>query len=183
MPSSHLILCHPLLLLTPIPPSIRVFSMSQLFAWGGAFFYLHSLATASSFEVLWLYAFMDIYYLLFDSSVYCGGSAFSIDLNYSYCLWFTLIVSLGLHSFDELIHYHLCPENSSISICRPTSTHSSKPMLTTDQFLSSHWQLIFNMAILNSTPLFHWTPLSLSTQCLPFCFQFLKLKSPFSNPK
>ena len=26
MPSSHLILCHPLFLLTPIPPSIRVFS-------------------------------------------------------------------------------------------------------------------------------------------------------------
>ena len=26
MPSSHLILCHPLLLLHPIPPSIRVFS-------------------------------------------------------------------------------------------------------------------------------------------------------------
>ena len=26
MPSSHLILCHPLLLLAPIPPSIRVFS-------------------------------------------------------------------------------------------------------------------------------------------------------------
>ena len=26
MPSSHLILCHPLLLLTPIPPRIRVFS-------------------------------------------------------------------------------------------------------------------------------------------------------------
>ena len=35
MPSSHLILCHPLLLLPPIPPSIRVFSMSQLFTWGG----------------------------------------------------------------------------------------------------------------------------------------------------
>ena len=26
MPSSHLILCHPLLLLPPIPPSIRLFS-------------------------------------------------------------------------------------------------------------------------------------------------------------
>ena len=26
MPSSHLILCHPVLLLSPIPPSIRVFS-------------------------------------------------------------------------------------------------------------------------------------------------------------
>ena len=35
MPSSHLILCRPLLLLPPIPPSVRVFSMSQLFAWGG----------------------------------------------------------------------------------------------------------------------------------------------------
>ena len=32
MPSSHLILCRPLLLLPPIPPSIRVFSKSQLFA-------------------------------------------------------------------------------------------------------------------------------------------------------
>ena len=32
---SHLILCHPLFLLPPIPPSIRVFPMSQLFAWGG----------------------------------------------------------------------------------------------------------------------------------------------------
>ena len=35
MPSSHLILCRPLLLLPPIPPSIRVFSMSQFFAWDG----------------------------------------------------------------------------------------------------------------------------------------------------
>ena len=30
MPSSHLILCHPLLFLPPIPPSIRVFSESTL---------------------------------------------------------------------------------------------------------------------------------------------------------
>ena len=35
MPSSHLILCHPLLLLPPVPPSIRVFPKSQPFAWGG----------------------------------------------------------------------------------------------------------------------------------------------------
>ena len=33
MPSSHLIFCHPLLLLPPIPAS-GSFSMSQLFAWG-----------------------------------------------------------------------------------------------------------------------------------------------------
>ena len=30
MPSSHLILCHPLLLLPPIPPSIRVFSNESI---------------------------------------------------------------------------------------------------------------------------------------------------------
>ena len=35
MPSNHLILCHPLLLLPSIFPSIRVFPKSQLFASGG----------------------------------------------------------------------------------------------------------------------------------------------------
>ena len=35
MPSNHLILCRPLLLLPSIIPSIRVFSKSQLFASGG----------------------------------------------------------------------------------------------------------------------------------------------------
>ena len=37
MPSSHLILCHPLLLLPPIPPSIKDFSNESTFflAWGG----------------------------------------------------------------------------------------------------------------------------------------------------
>ena len=34
MPSSHLILCHPLFLLPPIPPSIRVFS-NESTLWGG----------------------------------------------------------------------------------------------------------------------------------------------------
>ena len=33
MPSSHLILCHPLLLLPPIPPSIKVFTSDE--SWFG----------------------------------------------------------------------------------------------------------------------------------------------------
>ena len=45
MPSSHLILCRPLLLLPPIPPSIRVFPMSQLFAWSGQSTGLSALAS------------------------------------------------------------------------------------------------------------------------------------------
>ena len=47
MPSSHLILCRPLLLLPPVPPSIRVFSNSQLFAWGG-----QSIGVSASASVL-----------------------------------------------------------------------------------------------------------------------------------
>ena len=35
MPSNHLILCHPLLLLPSVFPSIRLFQMSQFFASGG----------------------------------------------------------------------------------------------------------------------------------------------------
>ena len=47
MPSSHLILCRPLLLLPLIPPSIRVLLMSQLFAWGG-----QSIGVSASASVL-----------------------------------------------------------------------------------------------------------------------------------
>ena len=47
MPSSHLILCLPLLLLPSIPPSIRSFPMSQLFAWGG-----QSIGVSASASVL-----------------------------------------------------------------------------------------------------------------------------------
>ena len=47
MPSSHLILCHYLLLLPQILPSIRVFSMNQLFAWGG-----QSIGVSASASVL-----------------------------------------------------------------------------------------------------------------------------------
>ena len=47
MPSSHLILCHPLLLLPSIPPSTESFPMSQLFAWGG-----QSIGVSASASVL-----------------------------------------------------------------------------------------------------------------------------------
>ena len=47
MPSSHLILWHPLLLLPPIPPSIGSFPMNQLFARGG-----QSIGVSASASVL-----------------------------------------------------------------------------------------------------------------------------------
>ena len=61
-PSSHLILCHPLLLLPPIPPSIRVFSTEStlLMRWPKYWSYSFSISPSSehpeliSFRVDWL---------------------------------------------------------------------------------------------------------------------------------
>ena len=58
MPSSHLILCPPLLLLPPIPPSIRLFSNESIFAWGGQWMYWSfSFSIISSKEILGLIFF------------------------------------------------------------------------------------------------------------------------------
>src|SRR5574341_143999 len=62
MPSSHLILCHPLLLLPPIPPSIRVFSnestphMRWPKYWSFSFSIIHSkeIPGLISFRMDWL---------------------------------------------------------------------------------------------------------------------------------
>ena len=62
MPSSHLILCHPLLLLPPIPPSIRVFSNESTLRmkwpkyWSFSFSIIHSKENPGliSFRMDWL---------------------------------------------------------------------------------------------------------------------------------
>ena len=62
MPSSHLILCHPLLPLPPIPPSIRVFSNESTFRmrwpkyWSFSFSIIHSkeIPGLISFRMDWL---------------------------------------------------------------------------------------------------------------------------------
>ena len=51
IPSSHLILCRPLLLLPPVPPSIRVFSSESIFTWGG-----QSTGVSASASVLLIWA-------------------------------------------------------------------------------------------------------------------------------
>ena len=62
MPSSHLILCHPLLLLPPIPPSIRVFSNESTLSmrWSNYWSFSFSISPSSehpgliSFRMDWL---------------------------------------------------------------------------------------------------------------------------------
>ena len=50
MPSSHLILCHPLLLLPPIPPSIRVFSNESTLPMGRPKYWSFSFSISPSKE-------------------------------------------------------------------------------------------------------------------------------------
>ena len=58
MPSNHLILCHPLLLLPSIFPSIRVFSNGQLFASvGQSIYWSFSFSISPSNEYLGLISF------------------------------------------------------------------------------------------------------------------------------
>ena len=65
MPSSHLILCYPLLLLPPIPPSIRVFSNELTLHMRWPKYWSFSFSIISSKEIPGLISFrMDRLYLL-----------------------------------------------------------------------------------------------------------------------
>ena len=57
MPSSHLILCHPLLLLPPIPPSIRVFSNESTLHMRWPKYWNFSFSIIPSKEILGLISF------------------------------------------------------------------------------------------------------------------------------
>jgi len=64
MPSSHLILCHPLLLLPPIPPSIRVFSNESTLCMRWPKYWSFSLSISPSNEHPGLVSFrMDWFWL------------------------------------------------------------------------------------------------------------------------
>ena len=57
MPSSHLILCRPLLLLPPIPPSIRVFSNESTLCMRWPKYWSFSFSIISSKEIPGLFSF------------------------------------------------------------------------------------------------------------------------------
>src|SRR5574337_772029 len=57
MPSSHLILCHPLFLLPPIPPSIRVFSNESTLCMRWPKYWSFSFSISSSKEIPGLISF------------------------------------------------------------------------------------------------------------------------------
>ena len=74
MPSSHLILCHPLLLLTPIPPSIRVFSNESTLCMRWPKYWSFSFSIILSKEIPGLISFrMELSYICAKILIFYSG--------------------------------------------------------------------------------------------------------------
>ena len=122
MPSRHLILCRPLLLLPPIPPSIRVFS------------------NTSALHIRWpkFWSFS-----ISPSNEYSGLISFRID-------WFDLLAAQG--TSKSLCQHHSakasilgCSAFFMVQLTYPYMTTGKTMALTTRTFVSKVMSLLFNM--------------------------------------
>ena len=126
MPSSHLILCHPLLLLSSICPSIRVFSNeSALFASGG-----QSTIVSASKSVL-------------PVNEHPGLISFQMDWLDLLAVQRTLKSLLQHHSSKALIL--LCSAFVIVQFSHPYMTTGQTIALTRWTFVDKVMSLLFNM--------------------------------------
>ena len=124
MPSSHLILCHPLLLLPPIPPSIRVFSSeSTLRMW---------------WQKYWSFTFSII-----PSKEIPGLMSFRMD-------WLDLLADQG--TLKSLLQHHSskasilrCSAFFTLQLSHPYTTTGKTIALTRWTFVGKVMSLLFNM--------------------------------------
>ena len=123
MPSSHLILCHPLLLLPPIPPSIRVFSNES--------------TLRMRWPKYWSFSFSMI-----PSKEIPGMISFRID-------WLNLLAVQGLSRvFSNTTvqkHQFFGTQLSSQSLSHPYMTTGKTIALTRRTFVSKVISLLLNM--------------------------------------
>ena len=121
MPSSHLILCHPLLLLSPIPPSIRVFSNEStlLMRW----------------PKYWIFRFSIIH-----SKEHPGLISFRTD-------WLDLLAVQG--TLKSLLQHHI--SKTSIPQCSAFFiVQLSHPCLTTGKAIAlTRWTFVGNVIYLH----------------------------------
>ena len=124
MPSSHLILCRPLLLLTPIPPSIRVFGTEStlLMRW----------------PKHWSFSFS-----ISPSNEHPGLISFRID-------WLDLLTVQG--TLNSLLQHHSSKESIlrcsaffMVQLSHPYMTTGKTIALTRRTFLGKVMSLLFNM--------------------------------------
>ena len=124
MPSSHLILCHPLLLLPPIPPSIRVFSNEStlLMRW----------------PKYWTFSFS-----ISPSNEHPGLISFRMD-------WLDLFAVQG--TLNSILQYHSSKASIlwrsaffTIQLSHPYMTTGKTIALTRWTFVGKVMSLFFNM--------------------------------------
>ena len=128
MPSSHLILCCPLLLLPPIPPSIRVFSNES--------------TLRMRWPKYWSFSFN-----ISPSNEYSGLISFRMD-------WLDLLAVQG--TLKSLLQYHsskapnlLCSAFFIVQLSHPYMTTEKTIALTRQTFVGKVMSLLFNMLSFN----------------------------------
>uniref|UniRef100_A0AC11EQG8 Uncharacterized protein n=1 Tax=Ovis aries TaxID=9940 RepID=A0AC11EQG8_SHEEP len=124
MPSSHLILCHPLLLLPPIPPSIRVFSNES--------------ALRMRWPRYWIFSFSII-----PSKEIPGLISFRMDWLVLLAVQGTLKSLLQLHSSKASILWHSA--FFTVQLSHPCMTTGKTIALTRWTFAGKVMSLLFNM--------------------------------------
>ena len=124
MPSNHLILCHPLLLLPPIPHSIRVFSNES--------------TLRMRWPKYWSFSFS-----ISPSNEYSGLISFRID-------WLDLLAVQG--TLKSLLQHHSskasilwCLAFSIVQLSHPYTTTGKTIALTRRTFVGKVTYLLFNI--------------------------------------
>ena len=124
MPSSHLILCRPLLLLPPIPPSIRVFSNES--------------TLCMRWPKYWSFSFS-----ISPSNEYPGLIFFRMD-------WLDLLAVQG--TLKSLLQHHTskasvlrCSAFFTVQLSHPYMTTGKTIALTRWTFVGKVMSLLFNM--------------------------------------
>ena len=124
MPSSHLILCHPLLLLPPIPPSIRVFSNESTLPMRWPKYWSFSFSIGPSKEIP-------------------GLISFRVD-------WLDLLAVQGI--LKSLLQHHSskasvlqCSPFFIVQLLHPHMTTGKTIALTRRTFVGKEMSLLFNM--------------------------------------
>ena len=136
MPSSHLILCHPLLLLPPIPPSIRVFSNESTFP------SIRVFSNESTFPMRWL-KYWSFSFSISPSKKHPGLISFRMD-------WLDLLAVQG--TLKSLLQHHSskasvlwCSAFFTVQLSHPYVTTGKTIALTRRTFVGKVMSLLFNM--------------------------------------
>ena len=124
MPSSHLILCHPLLLLPPIPPSIRVFS------------------NESSLRIRWP-KYWSFSFSISPSNEHPGLISFRMDWSDLFAMQGTLKSLLQHHSSKASILWHSA--FFIVQLSHPYMTSEKTIALSRWTFVGKVMSLLFNM--------------------------------------